>query len=335
MTARTAIKVSMGKRPHYFHGQLLLEDDFSDEQKFHVQARTRHNLILHGWGVVRGLTITRAGDKSVHISPGEAVDEEGREVFLDKPQVIELSAFGPNDHVNVGLKYEEEPDAKGTARNRRVDCYAAVTLSNGSEPGSELILATVALDDQGKVQDSAIDYSRTKYVGLAHGSITAIHLNDSLRKGWLRLPFRPSPLVDIPDGEKEVPPPFRVRSSTTLSPDHHDPSMKDRGAGGTMAIPIPPSVTQVTRLRVAGSTNEGEIHVILYVGGWDMQKNEHRREQILSEKITSDKRSGDTRFVETFEIKQTKLDPESATLGIWLRGTRKTSISLIAVEFAY
>src|SRR5215467_9959685 len=116
MTARTAIKIPIGKRPHYLHGQLLLENDFADEQKFHVEARKRHNLILHDWGIARGLTVLRAGDKSVHVSPGVAVDESGREILLDGTHTIELSAFGPNDQINIGLEYEEDLGAKGTLK---------------------------------------------------------------------------------------------------------------------------------------------------------------------------------------------------------------------------
>lgn len=337
MSVRTAIKIPLGKRPQYFHGQLLLENDFGDEQKFHVEARQRHNLSLHDWGVVRGLTVLRAGEKSVNLSPGAAVDPSGREILLDETSTVDLSAFGPNDEVNIGLEYEEDSAAKGAVQSRRIDYYAAVTLANAGEPGSRVVLATVALDGQGKVNPSAISYSRTKYVRLAAGSITAEQLHDDLRTGWLRLPFRPAPLVDIPEEEKELPPPFRVGATRTLTPDHENADMKDRGAGGTMAIPLPPSVTQVTRFRIAGSTNEGEIHLRLYAGGWDKEKNDHHRKMLLDVKITSEKSgaSDDTRFLKTFDIKETKIDAELWTLCVWLRGTRRTSVSLIAVEFAY
>ena len=104
-----------------------------------------------------------------------------------------------------------------------------------------------------------------------------------------------------------------------------------------MAIPVPPNATQVTRFRIAGLVNEGEIRVLLYAGGWEMEKNNHYRRILLSATIRSEKNpaTGDTRFVKMFDINEGKLDAESATLGVWLRGTRKTSISLVAVEFAY
>jgi hypothetical protein len=336
MDAKTQNKIPMGQRPTYFDKQLLLKDDFLDEQRYHVEARKRHNRSLYDWGVVSGLSLARERDKWVRISPGSAIDASGQEIFLDNSTTVDLGAFGPNEKVAIGLAYEEAFNAEGAAE-KRIDCYAVVTPSRDGQAGDGLILAIVALDGQGNVKEDGIDYSQTRYARPKPGSITATQLHSSLRTGWLRLPFRPTPLVDIPDGEKELPPAFRVGATRTLTPDHDDANMKDRGAGGTMAIPIPPSMTQVTRFRIAGTTNEGEIHLLLYSGGWDIEKNEHHRKILLDEKFTSDKKSTseDTRFVKTFEIKETQLDPEYWTLGVWLRGTRRTSISLIAVELGY
>ena len=89
----------------------------------------------------------------------------------------------------------EEPEA--AVDTKRVDCYAAVTLAKDSEAHGGLILAIVKLDDQGRVNEEAIDYSRTRYARLAAQSITADQLHGNLRRGWMRLPFRPSPLVNI------------------------------------------------------------------------------------------------------------------------------------------
>jgi hypothetical protein len=88
-------------------------------------------------------------------------------------------------------------------------------------------------------------------------------------------------------------------------------------------------VTQVTRLRIAGSKNEGEINLKLIVGGWDQSRNKHFKKELVDEKITSGP------FLETFDIDDSALDPEYQTLSIWLRGTRRTAISLIAIEFVY
>jgi hypothetical protein len=157
--------------------------------------------------------------------------------------------------LRVGLTYKEATGSEGGAgapQNRR-DCYAEITVSKISEDSARLILATIQLDGQGKISKEAIDYSQTKYVRiLAPGSITPTELDENLRKGWLRLPFRADPLVNVPEEAREIPPAFRVGTTEALSPAPKEADEKDKGAAGTMAIPIPPSVTQVTRLRIAG-----------------------------------------------------------------------------------
>ena len=324
------MKIPIGKRPNYFHTQLLLEDDFLAEQKYHVDARRNHNLIVHDWGVVRGLAVARAHDKTVRIGPGAAIDASGNDIVLDDSNVVDLSAFRPHDRICICLAYEE---AQGAAETNRVDCYAAVTLAKDSEARGGLILAVVTLDDQGKVTEEAIDYSQTKYARLAAGSITAAQLHDDLRKGWLRLPFRPTPMVEGPEqGEEAGLPAFRVGATEALSPDPKEAGDRDRGAAGTMAIPIPPSVSRVTRFRIAGMENKGEISFLLIRGGWDQENMKYARDVLIEEKIT---RKEPFMEVYTVKEKETALDPECHTLSLWLKGTRRTAISLIAVEFGY
>jgi hypothetical protein len=52
----------------------------------------------------------------------------------------------------------------------------------------------------------------------------------------------------------------------TLTLDHRE-AESDRGGAGTMAVPIPPSVTQITGLRIAGAENKGGVTIRLYRGG--------------------------------------------------------------------
>jgi hypothetical protein len=326
------INTAIERRPNYYRGQLLLEGDFLAEQSYHVNARRRHNLNLHGWGVVRGLTVSRAGDNAITVTPGIAITETGIEIFLEQSQRVDLTEFGPNELLRVGFTYEEAAgsEAGAAAPAKWCDGYAVVTVSRISADSVGVTLATVQLDGQGKLGLEAIDYSQTQYVRtVAPGAITPTELHESLRKGWLRVPFRPDPLVNVPQGETEIPPAFRVGATEALSPAHREAGETDRGAAGTMAIPLPPSVTQVTRLRIAGAMNEGEIILKLVVGGWDPNKNEHFRRMIVDATITSEP------FLETFDIAETALDPEYHTLSLWLRGTRRTAISLLAIEFAY
>ena len=70
------------KRLNYFTHQFLREQDFKDEQAYHLEMCRRHNRMLHGWGVVTGLEVQKKGEREITINPGTAIDKEGRELML-------------------------------------------------------------------------------------------------------------------------------------------------------------------------------------------------------------------------------------------------------------
>jgi hypothetical protein len=328
------ILVAIEQRPNYYRGQLLLEDDFKAEQNYHVDARLHHNLYLHDWGVVRGLTVLRDGHTSLIINPGVAIDAAGHEIMLERAQQVSVAGFGSKELVHIGLRYEEAVGAErsASALQQRLQFHVVITIAKPSEDGTGLTLARVQLDDQGRVDEQTIDYSHTKYARLvAPGSITATELHASLKTGWLRVPFRPTPMVEGPEeGTEEGLPAFLVGVTEARSPNPRGQGERDNGAAGTMAIPIPPNVKSVTRLRIAGLENQGEIYLRLFVGGWNRARGEHIRKIILDETIPSARP-----FFQEYTITDTGLDPEYNTLALWLKGTRKTAVSLIAVEFVY
>ena len=322
------IRVPIGHRPTYYDGQLLLAKDFLAEQEYHVHARQNHNRISWEWGILRGLGVTRAHERAVRVAAGAAFDEHGHDIRLDEPSVIDLSEFRPHDRLHVCLAYEETP--AGGKQANRMECFAALTAGHDA---SGLVLASFTLDDDGKVDEATIDYAQTRYARLVAGSISAEQLHEDLRRGWFRSPFRPAPMVEGPEeGGEEGLPAFRVGATEALSPDPRDAGDRDRGAGGTMAIPIPPSVRHITRFRIAGNENEGEIALELIRGGWDPRTRKHVRDVIVSEKITH---KGP--YFETYHVgeKNRELNPEHHTLALWLKGSRRTAVSLVAVEFGY
>ena len=74
-------------RNHYFTGKLLVERDFTDEQRFHIDKLRHHHQRLHGWGVVCGLKVKQHPDEAcrdrfVVIEPGTAIDCCGHEILL-------------------------------------------------------------------------------------------------------------------------------------------------------------------------------------------------------------------------------------------------------------
>jgi hypothetical protein len=328
-------KQLIGKKPAYFQGQLLLKDDFIDEQKYHINERARHSLNLHGWGVVRGLEVTAAGDTSITISAGFAIDGKGHEIAINESEVLELSSFAPSSLLQITISFETEQPSKDRPR---IDCYGVLAASTGIEESS-VVLATVQLDDRGKVKPDSISTATRRVVRmmLSPGSINAEALDPTLRIGWLRLPFRP---IIIPQdterkGEGPPPPPFRVGATEARAHRELEGQPNTRGAGGTMAFPLPPGVTRIHRLRVAGEENEKKIRIELFRGGWDPVNKKHigGRSDPANKLLEREIPAG--AYDETYDIKGGDLDPLTSTLSIDIRSTGYVRVSLVAVEISY
>ena len=65
----------------YTSGMILDENDFQDEQAYHIQNYLRQNCLLFHWGVVWGLGCS-IDNSNVTINSGLAIDGFGREVML-------------------------------------------------------------------------------------------------------------------------------------------------------------------------------------------------------------------------------------------------------------
>jgi DNA-binding beta-propeller fold protein YncE len=85
-------------RNNYFTGKLLVERDFTDESRFHMEKLRHHEQLLHGWGVVCGLKVkphpTEAcRDRFVCIEPGFAVDCCGHDIIVREEECLDLFAL--------------------------------------------------------------------------------------------------------------------------------------------------------------------------------------------------------------------------------------------------
>jgi len=80
------------KRTRYFHGMLLTERDFQEEQIYHQEKRRLLNRMLHGWGVVCGLGLkpTKPESSKIIVSPGMALDCHGNEIVVCNDFEIDL-----------------------------------------------------------------------------------------------------------------------------------------------------------------------------------------------------------------------------------------------------
>jgi hypothetical protein len=166
------------KRLNYFNYQFLVENDFTDEQDYHLGMRRRHNMDLHSWGVADGLEVSKTGDKEVTISPGMALDNIGREIILMDPLPVDLTSFGTNANIHLTVAYEDVFDETDRYTSGGVDDYTRTTERPKMEgkttvpgDGSVIDIALVKLDGSGNV--NTIDDSVKKHVGskIATGTV--------------------------------------------------------------------------------------------------------------------------------------------------------------------
>jgi hypothetical protein len=89
------------KRLNYFNGLFLKEEEFKAEQNFHLTQQRRHNKYLHTPGIAGDFTEDlkvegNIGEKTVTISPGMAIDGEGRQIIVTE-QDTDLLSFSLPD----------------------------------------------------------------------------------------------------------------------------------------------------------------------------------------------------------------------------------------------
>jgi hypothetical protein len=75
-------------RVRYFERQFLTAADLLAEQSYHRDKQRRHNLLLHGVGVVWGLKVTATdsnGGSEINVAPGYALGRNGEELLVCDP----------------------------------------------------------------------------------------------------------------------------------------------------------------------------------------------------------------------------------------------------------
>ena len=105
-------------RLNYYNGQRLEAGDLRLEQEYHIRLRRLLNQSLHTYGIASGLEVLPlTGDEHrVRVSPGLALDEEGRELVLLEEVVLAVSGV-PSEIEGVvfgnylTIRYAETPVA--------------------------------------------------------------------------------------------------------------------------------------------------------------------------------------------------------------------------------
>src|SRR5205085_9484787 len=150
------------KRTNYFTSQFLVEDDFRDEQAYHVDMRRLHNRALHVWGVVDGLTVSKTGAREVTVSEGMAIDSQGREIVFPSARKSQGALDKPGDFFVVISYRQDDQNSdyvyKGTGLTdtkytRAVERWQLEVKDSAPDDGSVIKLAKITLDANGLVGD--------------------------------------------------------------------------------------------------------------------------------------------------------------------------------------
>lgn len=161
------------QRLRYFTGQFLQEQDFKDEQAYHIDQQRRHNRTLHTQGIADNLRVTsEVGNPTVTVHSGTALDAEGRQIILLRDAIIDLRPVAGKKQVLVVISYPDpEPEGipaeVGDKQNTRIFEQAhpvAIPLEDSDAkfpPRLYIRLTLLEIDDKGNVikQDDSVRVS--------------------------------------------------------------------------------------------------------------------------------------------------------------------------------
>jgi Chaperone of endosialidase len=167
----------INKRPRYFAGQYLLEDDFELEQDYARDRLQRYTRSLHVSGIADGLIASKPNDPTlklaVDISAGTAIDRQGRQVVLLESRQVDLSKdlvetvkLDDGSYI-LSIRYDEqetEPQDGNTSTNRRILENPAFKLSSSAASDDFMAISKLTIKD-GIVSIADDSNSVRKYTG--------------------------------------------------------------------------------------------------------------------------------------------------------------------------
>jgi len=212
------------KRLNYFKGLFIQAEDLRSEQQYHMRQQKLHNRYLHTPGVVFGcldnlkVSVPDKGT-SLYIAPGSAINGEGQDLYLQKPEKISVNpqSFRPPTTVYVIIRSNEEKiDQRPNAANPEYSDYAFIKESplveiTTDEPDNHHVieLARIALSrDATRVRDpedpdspglNEIDRRYVKRAGAETGPITLSNLGEVVREGEISVTASKEPIPSEDD----------------------------------------------------------------------------------------------------------------------------------------
>ncbi|WP_127533970.1 hypothetical protein [Paenibacillus kobensis] len=97
--SNSQLQLQQFERNRYFYGKLLSVKDFQLEQNYYIEKRSLLNRFVHGTGVIGGLHLSQIDGTGVRLTPGTAIDANGREIIvaanLDVADISKLTGYPP------------------------------------------------------------------------------------------------------------------------------------------------------------------------------------------------------------------------------------------------
>ncbi|MBD2112586.1 MULTISPECIES: hypothetical protein [Cyanophyceae] len=172
------------KRPRYFDGQYLSVDDFADEQEYHIDRQRRISQFLHVSGILEGLQVTVTSNNRLQITPGAAIDNEGRQILLTNEAAyektilkvtaqtfeIDLSTLDLTKTYNLSIDWNEEgsdqqTDGGGSQATRAYE-RSTIVIKEVSETLSSSTVLLAVLEGKGANNPFKLDLKSRQYSGL-------------------------------------------------------------------------------------------------------------------------------------------------------------------------
>ena len=122
------------KRLNFFKGFFTQAEDWQSAQQYHIEKRKIHNRFLHIPGIVYGCldnlnVIATEDGTALYIGPGYAIDGEGRDLYLPKPDKVSIN---PQDYIHPATVYvvisdgQEKIDLRPNAANPEYSGHAFI-----------------------------------------------------------------------------------------------------------------------------------------------------------------------------------------------------------------
>lgn len=112
---RGAFGESPLERPNWFEGRPVTAAGLDEQQHLFRERQRRRNRLLHGWGIVTGLSVSRASGLTVAVEPGFALDASGNEILVPDLVVVDVRASGlerARDTHWLAVRWDESPSGE-------------------------------------------------------------------------------------------------------------------------------------------------------------------------------------------------------------------------------